>query len=197
MKSSVVPQRPLQLRDRWWWWWWGSQLWLQIVCKPAWQSWWQHSTSRFRAQVTVNQSRGPVNFWGFVLALGQRHQSLRVVLNTNTANADHTHTQVHTGGYFSSCATCSNGEKAIQYENRSMQFSRMKCVHYLPQKTFQKHAVDKSMNLLQWGTYRCLQMLLSATNANKRNKFSVNLPSKEENIRLIYQTLLWPWWVPD
>ena len=43
--------------------------------------------------MTVNQLRGPVNFLGFVLALGQRHQSLRVVLNTNTANADHTHTQ--------------------------------------------------------------------------------------------------------
>ena len=31
VKSSVVPQQPLRLRDRWWWWWWWKKLGLAEV----------------------------------------------------------------------------------------------------------------------------------------------------------------------
>ena len=33
-KSSVVPQRPLGLRDRWWWWWWWW--WINRMILPWW-----------------------------------------------------------------------------------------------------------------------------------------------------------------
>ena len=38
-KSSVVPQRPWQSRDRWWWrWWWGNTkvLTLAVMSAPSW-----------------------------------------------------------------------------------------------------------------------------------------------------------------
>ena len=43
-KSSVVPQRPSRLRDRWWWWWFSSQQLLSIImkiqqCTRPWNSW--------------------------------------------------------------------------------------------------------------------------------------------------------------
>ena len=43
-KASVVPQRPLRLRDWWWWWWWCSDFLRHYKWMPNF-AWWLHLLS--------------------------------------------------------------------------------------------------------------------------------------------------------
>ena len=107
MKSSVVPQRPSQLRDRWWWWWrwWTAQV-HQRMNKHCFK--WPMKYSTRSGWSTGHQTTGPKlalsQFWTHHCPQQTQNNKAKTVRNHNISQYLHfTHWQLHPSEVFYLC----------------------------------------------------------------------------------------------